>query len=245
MCFECSLSESLLNNNNQNGDSALRYLCRTNAYGPTDSIFHDCHRFEAGSASASGQIRMFSLFSSKCTSAPNPSLSEPLCMKFAKVCCFFSILVLQFLKGKVFEEKKLLTFICFSLPQGGCQHRQAEGRLQQGQKGGRTWRHHPSQGLHHRRDHQAPHENHLGHRCGEDIYSQVILNTAEGKQISCFPENVAKLAENVSKFSWNCQIIKLHHSSLQVFCIIFLTISRINQCHRNLTHTNVNYVLLI
>jgi len=46
-----------------NGDSALRYLCRTNAYGPTDSIFHDCH--------------------SKCTTAPNPSLSDPLCKRFA------------------------------------------------------------------------------------------------------------------------------------------------------------------
>ena len=33
------------NNHFQNGDSALRYLCRTNAYGPTESIFHDCHRF--------------------------------------------------------------------------------------------------------------------------------------------------------------------------------------------------------
>ena len=116
MCFECSLSDWLLNNNNQNGDSALRYLCRTNAYGPTDSIFHDCHRFEAGSASASGQIRMFSLFSSKCTSAPNPSLSEPLCMKFAKVCCFFSILVLQFLKGKVFEEKSCCLLSVFHFP---------------------------------------------------------------------------------------------------------------------------------
>jgi len=46
-----------------NGDSALRYLCRTNAHGPRDSLFHDCH--------------------SKCTTAPNPSLTNPICKRFA------------------------------------------------------------------------------------------------------------------------------------------------------------------
>ena len=53
------------------------------------------------------------------------------------------------------------------------------------------------------------------HRWHEEIYSQVILHTAESKKISCFPENVAKLAKNVSKFSWIsfCWLSDLIHLS--------------------------------
>ena len=69
--------------------------------------------------------KMFFSLHSKCTRVPNPSLSDPICMKFSVVCyCCFSLLVLLFFFNKKYVCRQLggfylsiLTFICLSVVQ--------------------------------------------------------------------------------------------------------------------------------
>jgi len=60
----------------RHGYKELRYLCRTNAYGPRDSLFHDCY------GKCHKDVEAPILVDGKQTKASNPSLADPVCKKF-------------------------------------------------------------------------------------------------------------------------------------------------------------------
>ena len=156
---------------------------------------------------------------------PQPQPKWPSLQEICWCLLLFFLFSFYYLLYQTRMNKSVSPLICVWLFQGGCQHKKAGGRLQHGQKGGRTWWHHPGQGLHHQ-----PLEHHHDHHCCQHIYPQVVLHLADGEEIPCFPFSNSMEAENVSKYSF--LIIKPNRSPKNLLHTSLLrnhfTISRIN-----------------